>query len=67
MSMVVYDHISEKIEKDFDEHCFLVTDNIKKYVEPLVLGNQPKPSKESNCRKRQPIPEGRKRLKDGVV
>ena len=26
-----------------------------------------KPSKESNCRKRQPIPEGRKRLKDGVV
>ena len=39
MSMVVYDHIGEKIEKDFDEHCFLVTDNIKKYVEPLDVGS----------------------------
>ena len=39
MSMVVYDHIGEKIEKDFDEHYFLVTDKIKKYVEPLDVGS----------------------------
>ena len=37
--MVVYDHIGEKIEKDFDEHYFLVTDNIKKYIERLDVGS----------------------------
>ena len=39
MAMVVYDHIGEKIEKDFDNHHFLVTDNITKYVEPLDVGS----------------------------